>query len=91
MSRVSELINCVKIYNLCNHCDHFKCRQCSVDNVNCKEEIEKQIVTEIRADAIDECIEAEKTLTNYYDGCYGDHAFEMYRKDSVDVLVNLKE
>ena len=50
MSRISELINCVKIYNLCNHCDNSTYRGCSVDNVNCKEEIEKQIVSEIRAD-----------------------------------------
>lgn len=54
MSRITELIDCVKIYNLCNHCDHFKCGECSVDNVNCKEEIEKQIISEIRADAIKE-------------------------------------
>ena len=54
MSRITELIDCMKIYNLCNHCDHFKCGECSVDNVNCKEEIEKQIISEIKADVIDE-------------------------------------
>lgn len=47
MSRISELIDCERIYNLCNHCDHFGSNGCTVDEVNCKEEIEKQIVAEI--------------------------------------------
>lgn len=50
MSRISELLNCVKIYNFCDYCDNATSRGCSVDDVNCKEEIEKQIVSEIRAD-----------------------------------------
>ena len=66
MSRISELINCVKIYNLCNHCDHFKYGECSVDNVNCKEEIEKQIISEIRADAIDECVQIIQKIKDDY-------------------------
>lgn len=64
MSRISELISCVKIYNLCNHCDHYKCGECSADEVNCKEEIEKQIVSEIRSDAIDEVKAEYKRMFN---------------------------
>jgi len=56
MSRISDLIDEVKIYNLCHHCDFYEHTEsgngCRADDCNCKEEIEKQIVSQIKSDAI---------------------------------------
>lgn len=59
MSRLLDVVNQIKIYNKCYHCDYYNeyNMHCIAENVNCDEVIANQIRNEI----IDELIEEIKS------------------------------
>lgn len=61
MERLINIINQIKIYNKCYCCDFYNENEghCTAENVNCDEEIARQIRNEI----IDEVIEEIKSYS----------------------------